>query len=120
MELKITKTKKILPMVFAMIFIQVSFEMELKDLLSMKRRSAVDRKKAQIPQAMLSLYEKQMNHEYDTTALPLPGRLTRSANTVRSYTHQGEFFEFMNTLNYRWWHRTDCRLQSLEIVRRVH
>ena len=43
-----------------------------------------------IPDAMLALYKAQTGQELDAAALPLPGRFTRSANTVRSYTHKGE------------------------------
>ncbi|XP_065211764.1 protein decapentaplegic-like [Planococcus citri] len=100
MELKITRTKKLL-VVFAMIFVRASLQMDttsstdiqkveksLLSVLGLKRRPIVDRKKAHIPQAMIDLYEQKANHEYDTTSFPLPGSLTRSANVVRSYTHQ--------------------------------
>ncbi|XP_023717306.1 protein decapentaplegic [Cryptotermes secundus] len=43
--------------------------------------------KVVVPEAMLELYRKQTGFEVDTTALPLPGRHTRTANTVRSFPH---------------------------------
>lgn len=64
-------------------------EKDLLSILGLKQRPIADKKKAQIPQAMINLYQKKINH--DSLFLPLPGSLTRSANTVRSYTHQGEY-----------------------------
>lgn len=65
-------------------------EKTLLSMLGMSERPVVDRKKAQIPQEMIDLYHEQIGQDYASSALPLPGRLTRSANTVRSYTHQGK------------------------------
>lgn len=105
MELKITRTKKLL-LVFAMIFVRATLQMDtaasstniqkveehLLSRLGLKRRPIVDRKKAQIPQVMLNLYKQKTSQEFESAALPLPGSLTRSANIVRSYTHQGKRF----------------------------
>lgn len=88
---------KISVMILAMVLIEFSLQLELKDLLTMKRRPVTDRK-IQIPQEMLNLYTNQMNQEYQTTGFPLPGRLTATANTARLYTHQGEF-NFLNNVN---------------------
>lgn len=63
-------------------------EKTLLTALGIKNKPVIDKKKAHIPEAMLDLYK--MQSEYESTALPLPGKLTRSANIVRSYTHQGE------------------------------
>lgn len=49
----------------------------------------VDRRRAFIPPAMMALYRQQTGQDVVTTSLPLPGRLARSANTVRSFTHTG-------------------------------
>ncbi|XP_034255364.1 protein decapentaplegic [Thrips palmi] len=61
-----------------------------KNLLSLfgfnKRPKPVG--KVVIPEAMVQLYKLQTGMDLDTAALPLPGRLTRSANTVRSFPHQ--------------------------------
>ena len=56
----------------------------------------IDRKKVQVPLAMLNLFQLQVNREYESTALPLPGRLAGAANTVRSLTHQGESRNFLS------------------------
>lgn len=64
-------------------------EANLLSLFGLGRRPRVDRRKAVIPPAMLELYRRQTGQDLDTSALPLPGRLTRSANTVRSFTHTG-------------------------------
>ncbi|KAK3923334.1 Protein decapentaplegic [Frankliniella fusca] len=61
-----------------------------KNLLSLfgfnKRPKPVG--KVVIPEAMVRLYKQQTGMDLDTAALPLPGRLTRSANTVRSFPHK--------------------------------
>lgn len=62
-------------------------EANLLSLFGLGRRPRVDRRKAVIPPAMLELYRRQTGQDLDTSSLPLPGRLTRSANTVRSFTH---------------------------------
>ena len=46
--------------------------------------------KVVVPEAMLELYRRQTGHDVETTALPLPGRHTHTANTVRSFTHIGK------------------------------
>ncbi|KAJ9578728.1 hypothetical protein L9F63_005090, partial [Diploptera punctata] len=43
--------------------------------------------KVVVPEAMLELYRRQTGQDVDTTSLPLPGRHTHTANTVRSFTH---------------------------------
>lgn len=65
-------------------------EAGLLSVLGLPRRPQVDRRRAVIPPAMLELYRQQTGQDLDTSTLPLPGRLTRSANTVRSFTHTGE------------------------------
>lgn len=61
-----------------------------KNLLSLfgfnKRPKPVG--KVVIPEAMVQLYKQQTGMDLDTAALPLPGRLTRGANTVRSFPHK--------------------------------
>lgn len=65
-------------------------EAGLLSVLGLPRRPQVDRQRAVIPPAMLELYRQQTGQDLDTSTLPLPGRLTRSANTVRSFTHTGK------------------------------
>lgn len=43
-----------------------------------------------VPEDMLQLYKQQTGLDLDTPFLPLPGRMTRSANTVRRFTHSGK------------------------------
>lgn len=71
-------------------------EKTLLTALGIKNKPVIDRKKAHVPEAMLDLYK--MQSEYESTALPLPGKLTRSANIVRSYTHQGELFMLLQII----------------------
>ena len=67
-------------------------EASLLSLFGFKRRPRPA--KVAVPEAMLELYRKQTGHEVDTTALPLPGRHTHTANTVRSFHHVGESSHF--------------------------
>lgn len=64
-------------------------ESNLLSLFGLNRRPRVNRKNVRIPKAMLDLYKLQTGQDVDTSMLPLPGRHTRSANTVRTFTHQG-------------------------------
>lgn len=73
----------------------VEIENSLLSLFNMKRPPKIDRSKIIIPEAMKKLYAEIMGHELDSVNIPKPGLLTKSANTVRSFTHKGEFF-----LNY--------------------
>jgi hypothetical protein len=64
-------------------------EASLLSLFGFKRRPRPG--KVVVPEAMLELYRQQTGFDVDTTALPLPGRHTRTANTVRSFPHVGEY-----------------------------
>lgn len=66
-----------------------SVEKNLLSLFGFRKRPR-PRGKVVIPEAMVQLYKQQTGMDLDTSALPLPGRLTRSANTVRSFPHKGE------------------------------
>lgn len=55
------------------------------------RPKNIDRSKVVIPQAMLDLYERQTGKRLDTTNIHKPGAHTKSANTVRSFTHIGNY-----------------------------
>lgn len=66
-------------------------ETSLLSLFGFERRPrAIDRTKVHIPQAMLDLYKKHTGQEVQFTSnFKRPGLHARSANTVRSFTHQG-------------------------------
>lgn len=44
-----------------------------------------------IPEFLIELYRQQTGLEVDTTNLNLAGKMTQSANTVRTFVHQGMF-----------------------------
>lgn len=58
-----------------------------------KRPQIVDRSSIVIPEELMEIYKKMMEgHETsDSVALPTPGQHTKSANTIRTYAHEGEF-----------------------------
>ncbi|XP_075226067.1 decapentaplegic morphogen [Lycorma delicatula] len=63
-------------------------EANLLSLLGLGRRPRGDRTRAIIPPAMVELYKQQTGLEIDTVTFALPGRHIRSANTVRTFTHE--------------------------------
>lgn len=55
-----------------------------------KRPQPIDRSKIMIPESLKQLYAEIMGEELrETVNLPKPGLHTKSANTVRSFTHEG-------------------------------
>lgn len=56
-----------------------------------KRPKIIDRANIVIPDELMETYHKMMaGHEHsDSVALPTPGVHTKSANTIRSYGHEG-------------------------------
>lgn len=65
-----------------------------KNLLTLfgrsKRPKPIDRTKVVIPESLKILYAKTMGEELrESVNLPTPGLHTKSANTVRSFTHEG-------------------------------
>ncbi|KAF5294025.1 hypothetical protein FQA39_LY13579 [Lamprigera yunnana] len=62
-------------------------EANLLSLFGFRKRPRIDRSKVVIPQVMLDLYRKQTGHKLDTASIHRPGLHTKSANTVRSFTH---------------------------------
>lgn len=62
-----------------------SVESSLLSLFGFRKRPRPN--KSQVPEAMFALYRRQTGNELDTSALPLPGKHTHTANTVRSFTH---------------------------------
>lgn len=72
---------------------QRKIEKNLLTLFGMsKRPKPIDRSKIVIPDAMKMLYAEIMGQELrESVNLPKPGLLTKSANTVRSFTHEGDY-----------------------------
>lgn len=70
---------------------QIKVEKNLLTLFGMsKRPKPIDRSKVVIPDAMKALYAEIMGEELrESVNLPKPGLHTKSANTVRSFTHEG-------------------------------
>lgn len=70
----------------------VKVQNTLLSAFGLKRRPKnLDRSKIVIPEAMKKLYAEIMGQELDSINIPKPGLHTKTANTVRSFTHQGEF-----------------------------
>ncbi|XP_056636651.1 protein decapentaplegic [Diorhabda sublineata] len=67
--------------------VQDQVETNLLSLFGFKGRPKIDKSKVVIPQAMIELYEMQMGFPLDTTSIPRRGWHTKSANTIRSFTH---------------------------------
>lgn len=74
----------------------VEVEKNLLSLFGFNKRPNVDRSKVVIPEAMKQLYAEIMGHEIDSVNMPKPGLHTKSANTVRSFTHEGKHICFIN------------------------
>lgn len=69
----------------------VTIEKNLLSLFGFKKRPKIDRSKVIIPEAMRRLYAETTGMELDLPDMPKPQvRAHHSANTVRSYTHEGE------------------------------
>lgn len=71
---------------------KVKVEKNLLSLFGMtKRPNPIDRKDIVIPESMKQLYAEMMGDELkESVNLPKPGLLTKSANTVRSFIHEGK------------------------------
>ncbi|XP_059614059.1 protein decapentaplegic [Phlebotomus argentipes] len=57
-------------------------------LFGLNKRPIVDRSKIVIPEAMKKLYAEITGHDVDSVNIPKPGLHSKSANTVRSFTHE--------------------------------
>jgi len=70
----------------------VQIEKNLLSLFGFEKRPKVDRSKIVIPDAMKKLYAQIMGHELDSDLLDVPKAdlHNKDANTIRSYTHEGE------------------------------
>lgn len=82
---------------------QVEIENNLMSLFGMKSRpKSIDRSKAIIPEALKQLYVQITGQEYrESVNLPKPGLFTKSANTVRSFIHEGECSSIVNFFSSR-------------------
>lgn len=65
-------------------------EGNLLQMFGFKERPQVDVKNIVIPEPMRQLYADIMGHELDSTSLPRPGLYSQTANTVRSFPHEGK------------------------------
>lgn len=70
----------------------VTIEKNLLSLFGFKKRPKIDRSKVVIPEAMRRMYAETTGMELDLPDLPKPAihRAHYTANTVRSFTHEGE------------------------------
>ena len=68
-------------------------EGSLLNMFGLKRRPRPSRQSISVPDFLVELYQQQTGLQVDTTDLNLRGKLTQTANTVRTFAHQG------NTLN---------------------
>jgi hypothetical protein len=74
----------------------VQIEKNLLSLFGFEKRPKVDRSKIVIPEAMKKLYAQIMGHELDSLDVPKADL----SNTIRSYTHEGEFEEHFSPTKY--------------------
>merc|ERR1712071_490890 len=65
-----------------------ALEGSLLNMFGLKRRPRPQRGNIVIPQFLVELYRHQNGVDVDTTNLDLKGKLTQTANTVRTFTHQ--------------------------------
>lgn len=73
---------------------QIKVEKNLLTLFGRsKRPKPIDRSKVVIPDSLKMLYTEIMGEELrESVNLPKPGLHTKSANTVRSFTHEGMYY----------------------------
>lgn len=73
---------------------KIKVEKNLLTLFGMsKRPNPIDRSRIVIPEAMKALYSEIMGVELrESVNFPKPGLLTKSANTVRSFLHEGKYY----------------------------
>lgn len=77
----------------------VQIEKNLLSLFGFEKRPKVDRSKIVIPEAMKKLYAQIMGHELDDSLeVPKADLHNKDANTIRSYTHEGEFKNYLFSL----------------------
>ena len=74
----------------------VQIEKNLLSLFGFEKRPKVDRSKIVIPEAMKQLYAQIMGHELDSLDVPKADLHNKDANTIRSYTHEGELTRLTN------------------------
>lgn len=74
-----------------------ALEGSLLNMFGLKRRprpGVETRQRIVVPEYLAELYRQQTGLEVDTTNLNLAGKLTQTANTVRTFSHQGIKIEF--------------------------
>jgi bone morphogenetic protein 2/4 len=74
-----------------------ALEGSLLNMFGLKRRprpGVETRQRIVVPEFLAELYRQQTGLEVDTTNLNLAGKLTQTANTVRTFSHQGIKIEF--------------------------
>ena len=76
----------------------VQIEKNLLSLFGFEKRPKVDRSKIVIPEAMKKLYAQIMGHELDSLDVPKADLHNKDANTIRSYTHEGECRKFISAV----------------------
>lgn len=76
----------------------VQIEKNLLSLFGFEKRPKVDRSKIVIPEAMKQLYAQIMGHELDSLDVPKADLHNKDANTIRSYTHEGELKSLFGTM----------------------
>lgn len=87
----------------------VQIEKNLLSLFGFKKRPKVDRSKIVIPEAMKKLYAQVMGHELDSLDVPKADLHNKEANTIRSFTHEGESRSFRAKLVF-------CALENLHVM----
>lgn len=70
----------------------VQIEKNLLSLFGFEKRPKVDRSKIVIPEAMKKLYAQITGHELEIIDAPKADIHSKDANTIRSYTHEGELY----------------------------
>jgi bone morphogenetic protein 2/4 len=73
----------------------VQIEKNLLSLFGFEKRPKVDRSKIVIPEAMKKLYAQITGHELEIIDAPKADIHSKDANTIRSYTHEGELRVFV-------------------------
>ena len=95
----------------------VEIEKNLLSLLGFKKRPVVDRSKIVIPEAMKKLYAQITGHKLDSFDTPKADIHNKDANTIRSYTHEGEFRSQPALLTSG---RYGCKFKTNCLVREIH
>jgi hypothetical protein len=63
-------------------------EASLLNMFGLKKRPRPRREAINVPEFLIELYRHQTGLEVDTTNFDLRGKLTQTANTVRTFAHE--------------------------------